>query len=116
MRTRTIELNGKEYWITYSVSVELALEAKGLKPADIVKNPTTTLVFDMLMEMLRAGYRWAKKAGKDPLEPPKDDDLADALDMAELHEIVLIMGEVASGKRNVEAEPEKKTKARASAG
>ena len=101
MRAKQIEIDGKLYWITYAVSVELALEARGMNPAKLKTDPSTTLVMAMLGEMLKAGYRWAVRTGETALEPPAEKDLADVLTMIDLRALLPDMAEVINGERHV---------------
>lgn len=117
MRTRTIEIGGKEYYIAHSVSVPMGIKERGLNIADLKDHPTDELIFAILAEQLRAGYEWAKLSGKvDVNEPPAEKALTYLLGTDDLAALVPAILEVITGVRYVEAEPEKKTRARASAG
>lgn len=111
MRTREIEIDGKKYWLTFSARSQMGMEAlkkDGVTPRD----EPTKWFFTLLIEELRAGYRWATRHGwPDANQPPKEEDLEDMLDMDDLGGLTPILLEIMQGERNVVAKPPKKEEA-----
>lgn len=109
MRVRKIEIDGKTYPIVNSNRVLMDLEADGLKIQDIMNTETTsmTAMMKLLRAMMEAGARWARRNGKDALEVPALEDLADSIDMGDMERISQMLGDVIEGERNVEAIPPK---------
>lgn len=117
MRTKLVNLLGKEYWLAHSAQSQMNLEAFRRQPGFSVATHGAQLGFETLCETLRAGYRWAKLTGATPCnEPPAREDLADLLGEDDILAIVPAMNEVVTGERNVEAKPPKKAGAKASDG
>lgn len=113
MRTATVEIGGKEYWLSFSLESQMTLEAlkkAGTEP----QGETTKWFFTLLCEELKAGYKWARRNGENPAEPPKD--LADMIDPDELGALVPVMLKIMQGDRNVIAKPPKKAEAAPSGG
>lgn len=114
MRTRNIIVNGTEYVINRAVSVDIAIEARGMKVTDLNDKTrvSTQLILALLHEMMVAGAKWARLNGQeDAPEPPSEEKLADMLDQDDLTALIPPMMEVIMGVRNVQAKPTKKAKA-----
>ena len=107
MRATQITIEGKKYWITYALSVEMALEERGLKMKDLSANPSATLYVALMAEMLKAGARWAKRTGEQYIDPPDEKDLADMIDTNTLKDLMVQMADVIRGERHVVAKPAK---------
>lgn len=111
MRTKTVSICGKDYTINRAISVDLALEARGMSFDDVKNKPSTVLFVAMLAEMLKAGYEWEKSNGREANQPPKESELQYMLDADEMAAMIPAMMEVCVGVRNVQAKPAKKAKA-----
>lgn len=107
MRTATIEIEGKDYWIAYTAQSQIAMEAlerDGVR----AKEQTSKWFFALLNEELRAGYRWAKRHGEACEIPPAADDLGDLIAPDQLGEMTPKLLQVMQGERNVISRPPKK--------
>lgn len=111
MRTKTITVAGKDYWIAYSAQSEISMEALRRDPAFDMKTHGAEFAFQLLAEEMRAGYRWAQLNGRTANEPPAAADLADMIGREDLFGLLPDLNEIAVGERNVIAKPSKKAKA-----
>lgn len=108
MRTGKFEFYGKTYLLTFSARVNAALEADGIRLDQLTQNamPVTTVV-KLLSYMIDAGDRYAKLNGIENPGTVSFDALLDGMDLPDIQKIPALLAEVASGERNVEADPPK---------
>ena len=111
MRTKVINLVGKDYWIAFSAQSQMNMEALKRTPGFDMKTHTVEFGFATLYEVLRAGYRWAQLNGRQANEPPSREDLADMIGNDDIMALMKDINEVALGERNVVAKPPKKEQA-----
>lgn len=114
MRTLKIKVGDTEYTINRAVSVDLAMESRGMRISDMndPKKISTKLLLALLHEMMAAGARWARLNGEpDAPDPPAEAELADMIDDDDLTALIPPMLSVITGERNVIAKPTKKAKA-----
>ena len=113
MRTTKIKLLGKEYTLCCSTRCMLAMEERSGSFSqfldDLIKGKVSDKMF-ALEQMLRAGYVHDTREGKDPLEPPKMDDVYNCTCVDDYPEInKAIFEAITEGtKRKVEAKSSKK--------
>lgn len=94
MRIIDIEIMGKKYPMSNSARVSKQISEKYGSRQDMRatltgENAAETMdtVIWLLHALLEAGYKAAKKEGRETPPPPSEDDLWDGLDMDDLHEL-----------------------------
>lgn len=113
MRIIDVEIMGKKYPMSNSARVSRQIAEKfgsrqNMRDTMTGENTGETMdtVIWLLHALLEAGYRAAKKEGRETPPPPSEDDLWDGLDMTDLHDLERRVMEAMneSSKPDVEAE------------
>ena len=94
MRIIDVEIMGKKYPMSNSARVSRQIAEKfgsrqNMRDTMTGENTGETMdtVIWLLHALLEAGYRAAKKEGRETPPPPSEDDLWDGLDMTDLHDL-----------------------------
>ena len=108
MRTKIVNIAGKDYWLAFSAMSKMNMEAIRRQPDWNPQTHGAEFALEMLWEELRAGYGWASLNGRICNEPPKKEDLFDLIGEDDMMDLMADINAVAIGDRNVEAKPPKK--------
>jgi len=108
MRFGAIEFDGKSYYVTRSLAVDIAMQQAGID----TKKPET---FDDTVNMLRflqacmvSGAKYAQSLGREVLPVPSVDDMALRIDPQDLVRLFSELMQQVTPARNVMAQPAKK--------
>lgn len=108
MRFGTIEFDGKSYYVTRSLAVDIAMQQAGIDTQKPEAFDNTVNMLRFLQACMVSGAKYAKTLGREVLPVPSVDDMAIRIDPRDLVLLFTELMRQVMPARNVIAKPAKK--------